>query len=148
MVPKPRADCTKSEQLVVTFAAGYIARRVLRHRLPPRRHRGQQAQHGQGLLRRGRRQGARLHGHVEGPDGAYHHDRYPHGAAVVYLRRCEGGAARAPAAAALHARVAAAQAGGQAAVVTVEWCSVPRTLVKYSENGALLLHVVKLDAIY
>ena len=24
-VPKPRADCTKSEQLVVTFAAGYIA---------------------------------------------------------------------------------------------------------------------------
>lgn len=25
MVPKPRTDCTKSEQLVVTFAAGYIA---------------------------------------------------------------------------------------------------------------------------
>lgn len=25
VVPKPRADCTKSEQLVVTFAAGYIA---------------------------------------------------------------------------------------------------------------------------
>merc|ERR1712201_58718 len=25
IVPKPRAECTKSEQLVVTFAAGYIA---------------------------------------------------------------------------------------------------------------------------
>jgi len=25
VVPKPRADCTKSEQLVVTFTAGYIA---------------------------------------------------------------------------------------------------------------------------
>merc|ERR1712130_161533 len=25
VVPKPRGDCTKSEQLVVTFAAGYIA---------------------------------------------------------------------------------------------------------------------------
>lgn len=25
VVPKPRADCTKGEQLVVTFAAGYIA---------------------------------------------------------------------------------------------------------------------------
>merc|ERR1712076_265226 len=25
VVPKPRADCSKSEQLVVTFAAGYIA---------------------------------------------------------------------------------------------------------------------------
>ena len=25
IVPKPRADCSKSEQLVVTFAAGYIA---------------------------------------------------------------------------------------------------------------------------
>lgn len=25
VVPKPRADCTKQEQLVVTFAAGYIA---------------------------------------------------------------------------------------------------------------------------
>merc|ERR1711974_252229 len=25
IVPKPRADCTKGEQLVVTFAAGYIA---------------------------------------------------------------------------------------------------------------------------
>ena len=25
LVPKPRAECTKSEQLVVTFAAGYIA---------------------------------------------------------------------------------------------------------------------------
>merc|ERR1712045_1109127 len=25
VVPKPRAECTKSEQLVVTFAAGYIA---------------------------------------------------------------------------------------------------------------------------
>lgn len=24
VVPKPRAECTKSEQLVVTFAAGYI----------------------------------------------------------------------------------------------------------------------------
>lgn len=24
-MPKPRADCTKGEQLVVTFAAGYIA---------------------------------------------------------------------------------------------------------------------------
>ena len=24
VVPKPRADCTKSEQLVVTFVAGYI----------------------------------------------------------------------------------------------------------------------------
>jgi solute carrier family 25 (mitochondrial phosphate transporter), member 3 len=24
-VPKPRADCTKGEQLIVTFAAGYIA---------------------------------------------------------------------------------------------------------------------------
>jgi len=24
-VPKPRAECTKGEQLVVTFAAGYIA---------------------------------------------------------------------------------------------------------------------------
>ncbi len=24
-VPKPRADCSKSEQLVVTFIAGYIA---------------------------------------------------------------------------------------------------------------------------
>merc|ERR1712142_1433771 len=25
VVPKPRAECTKGEQLVVTFAAGYIA---------------------------------------------------------------------------------------------------------------------------
>merc|ERR1712117_450965 len=25
LVPKPRAECTKAEQLVVTFAAGYIA---------------------------------------------------------------------------------------------------------------------------
>ena len=25
VVPKPRADCTKGEQLVVTFSAGYIA---------------------------------------------------------------------------------------------------------------------------
>ena len=25
VVPKPRADCTKPEQLIVTFAAGYIA---------------------------------------------------------------------------------------------------------------------------
>ena len=25
VVPKPRSDCTKSEQLVVTFVAGYIA---------------------------------------------------------------------------------------------------------------------------
>ena len=25
VVPKPRAECNKSEQLVVTFAAGYIA---------------------------------------------------------------------------------------------------------------------------
>jgi solute carrier family 25 phosphate transporter 3 len=25
VVPKPRADCSKSEQLMVTFAAGYIA---------------------------------------------------------------------------------------------------------------------------
>ena len=25
VVPKPRAECTKQEQLVVTFAAGYIA---------------------------------------------------------------------------------------------------------------------------
>merc|ERR1711983_154119 len=25
VVPRPRAECTKSEQLVVTFAAGYIA---------------------------------------------------------------------------------------------------------------------------
>ena len=25
VVPKPRADCSKSEQLVVTFVAGYIA---------------------------------------------------------------------------------------------------------------------------
>ena len=25
IVPKPRADCTKGEQLIVTFAAGYIA---------------------------------------------------------------------------------------------------------------------------
>jgi len=25
IVPKPRADCSKSEQLVVTFVAGYIA---------------------------------------------------------------------------------------------------------------------------
>jgi solute carrier family 25 (mitochondrial phosphate transporter), member 3 len=24
-VPKPRAECTKGEQLIVTFAAGYIA---------------------------------------------------------------------------------------------------------------------------
>ena len=24
VVPKPRAECTKAEQLVVTFAAGYI----------------------------------------------------------------------------------------------------------------------------
>ena len=24
VVPKPRADCTKSEQLIVTFTAGYI----------------------------------------------------------------------------------------------------------------------------
>ena len=123
-------------------------RRVLRHRLPPRRHRGQQAQHGQGLLRRETSQGARLHGHVEGPDGAYHHDRYPHGAAVVHLRRCEGGAARAPAAAALHARVSAAEAGGlSSSSDRVNGALYPVTLVKYSENGVLLLHVVKLDAI-
>ena len=25
IVPKPRAECTKGEQLIVTFAAGYIA---------------------------------------------------------------------------------------------------------------------------
>ena len=25
VVPKPRADCTKGEQLIVTFVAGYIA---------------------------------------------------------------------------------------------------------------------------
>lgn len=25
VVPKPRAECTKGEQLIVTFAAGYIA---------------------------------------------------------------------------------------------------------------------------
>ena len=25
VVPKPRAECSKGEQLVVTFAAGYIA---------------------------------------------------------------------------------------------------------------------------
>ena len=25
VVPKPRSECSKSEQLVVTFAAGYIA---------------------------------------------------------------------------------------------------------------------------
>jgi solute carrier family 25 phosphate transporter 3 len=25
VVPKPKAECTKVEQLVVTFAAGYIA---------------------------------------------------------------------------------------------------------------------------
>merc|ERR1712170_190814 len=25
VVPKPRSECTKSEQLIVTFAAGYIA---------------------------------------------------------------------------------------------------------------------------
>ena len=25
VVPKPKADCTKVEQLVVTFSAGYIA---------------------------------------------------------------------------------------------------------------------------
>lgn len=25
VVPKPRADCTKGEQLIVTFGAGYIA---------------------------------------------------------------------------------------------------------------------------
>ena len=25
LVPKPRAECTKGEQLIVTFAAGYIA---------------------------------------------------------------------------------------------------------------------------
>lgn len=25
VVPKPRAECTKPEQLVVTFVAGYIA---------------------------------------------------------------------------------------------------------------------------
>jgi solute carrier family 25 phosphate transporter 3 len=25
VVPKPRADCSKGEQLIVTFAAGYIA---------------------------------------------------------------------------------------------------------------------------
>ena len=25
VVPKPRSECTKAEQLVVTFAAGYIA---------------------------------------------------------------------------------------------------------------------------
>ena len=24
VVPKPRSECTKSEQLIVTFAAGYI----------------------------------------------------------------------------------------------------------------------------
>ena len=25
LVPKPKAECTKAEQLVVTFSAGYIA---------------------------------------------------------------------------------------------------------------------------
>ena len=28
VVPKPRADCSKSEQLVVTFAAGYIGMHI------------------------------------------------------------------------------------------------------------------------
>ena len=39
VVPKPRAECSKSEQLVVTFAAGYIAAGCSEHDLkrhPPR----------------------------------------------------------------------------------------------------------------
>jgi hypothetical protein len=28
VVPKPRADCTKGEQLVVTFVAGYIGKQL------------------------------------------------------------------------------------------------------------------------
>lgn len=31
VVPKPRSECTKAEQLVVTFVAGYIGKNYLEH---------------------------------------------------------------------------------------------------------------------
>lgn len=48
---------------------------------------------------------------VEGPDSAYHHDRYADGAAVVHLRRGEGVAAPAPAPSSRDAAVPEGQAG-------------------------------------
>lgn len=35
VVPKPRSECSKPEQLVVTFVAGYIGMKYLEHALSP-----------------------------------------------------------------------------------------------------------------
>ena len=109
VVPKPRAECSKGEQLIVTFAAGYIAGgtpeslqfdgvffqnsnfspSVLRHCFPSCRYRGVLHEQVSRIYRWICCQGSWIQGNVgrSWPQDCY--DWYSHRLAMVYLRLCE-----------------------------------------------------------
>ena len=104
VVPKPRAECSKSEQLVVTFAAGYIAGvfcAVVSHPADTIVSYMNKAQ-GSGIGDAAKALGFKVSnvlndylnknnyisfssGHVGRPWSPYHHDRNPHRSPVVHL---------------------------------------------------------------
>ncbi len=111
VVPKPRAECTKGEQLIVTFAAGYIAGgnlsvaiiwpqnvlqqihiffSLLRHCFPSCRHHCVIHEQVQGMHCWNGCQGAWLQRNVGRSWSQDYHDRYSDSLAMVHLRLCQG----------------------------------------------------------
>merc|ERR1712071_227527 len=116
VVPKPRAECSKSEQLVVTFAAGFIAG-VFCAIVAPSRLRRVRAQQDPRLHRRRGPQGSRLEGLLGWSWPTYHHDWYSHCSPMVHLRLGQGRPPNPPTAPTDHARKhEAATRGGRQAV--------------------------------
>ena len=99
-VPKPRADCTKAEQLVVTFVAGYIAGvfcAVISHpadTVVSKLNQDAGASAGQILKKLGpvgkfqhflAKQLSLIFRCLEGIGSSYHYDRYSHRITMVHL---------------------------------------------------------------
>ena len=119
VVPKPREQCSKSEQLMVTFAAGYIAGvfcAIVSHpadsvvsviNKDPSKSAGQ-SKSTKSILETNRYsspQGDGTQGCLEGTWCPNHHDRYPHRPPVVHLRWCQGRSPTPPTTTTSHARI-------------------------------------------
>jgi hypothetical protein len=124
VVPKPRAQCSGGEQLMVTFAAGYIAGvfcAIVSHpadsvvsliNKDPSKSAGQSKSIKTVLEINfdSSPQGARTQGCLERSWHSNHHDRYPHRPPVVHLRWCQGRPSTPPTTTTSHARISQEEA--------------------------------------
>ena len=155
VVPKPRAECSKSEQLVVTFAAGYIAGvfcAIVSHPADTIVSYMNKAK-GSGIGDAARALGfkvkpegfeTRSHCSYSGNVGRSRtkdrDDRYTDSAPVVHLRRSEGPAEAAPSSSSPDARVSEGQAR-RGSAVKERTCTINFAFVVWTVSTSNLMYL-------